>query len=136
MGFAKQYVSSVKAAPREILGIFKGKNKIKNIAFALGGAVATYALGGIVNTSLVTPGLNAIPGAGPALSGPMAKRVIGAAVPFTLGFVANKFIKGDLGKALVVGGAIASLAEAISPGLIDGDDYSGGAIRLVSLSAA
>jgi hypothetical protein len=136
MGFAKQYVSSVKAAPREILGIFKGKNKIKNIAFALGGAVATYALGGIVNTSLVTPGLNAIPGAGPALSGPMAKRVIGAAVPFTLGFVANKFIKGDLGKALVVGGAIASLAEAISPGLIARLVYHTPAVGPVAVAAA
>jgi hypothetical protein len=117
VGVIRQYVSAAKAGPREVLAIFKGKNKIKNIAFAVGGAVATYALGGIVNTSVLTPGLNAV-GAGQALNNPMAKRVIGAAVPFTLGFIGNKFVKGEIGKAMLVGGVVASLAEAISPGLI------------------
>jgi len=117
MGVVRSYVSAIKAGPREVLGIFKGRNKIKNIAFALGGAVATYAIGGIANTSLLTPALNAV-GAGAALNNPMAKRIIGGAVPFTLGFAANKMLKGEIGKAMLVGGVIASLAELASPGLI------------------
>jgi hypothetical protein len=135
VGVVHQYVSAVKAGPREVLGIFKGRNKIKNIAFALGGAVATYAIGGIANTSVLTPALNAV-GAGAALNNPMAKRVIGAAVPFTLGFAANKLIKGEIGKAMLVGGVIASIAEAVSPGLIARLAYKVPQVGPVAVAAA
>ncbi len=39
-------------------------------------------------------------------------------VPFTIGYVASKFVKGEIGKALAIGGAVASLFEIVAPGLI------------------
>lgn len=117
MGAVAQYVSAVKAAPKSVLGLFKGPNKIKNIAFATGGAVGTYFAGGIVTTKILTPALNMV-GAGAMLNTPMAKRLIGGMVPFTCGFIASKFIKGDIGKALMVGGAVASIVEIAMPGKI------------------
>jgi hypothetical protein len=99
------------------LAVFKGKNKIKHGLFAAGGAVGTYALGGIVTASLIVPALNAV-GAGPLLANQWGKRIIGGLVPFTLGYFGSKFVKGDIGKALLIGGGIASMAELAAPGMI------------------
>jgi hypothetical protein len=112
------YMSAVKRAPREILSTFKGPKKIKHIAFAAGGALGTYALGGMVTASVIVPLLNRV-GAGSFMGSPTVKRVLGGMVPFTLGFVASKFIRNaDLKKAVMVGGAVASLVEIVSPGMI------------------
>lgn len=117
MGMLNQYVSAAKRAPKEILGVFKGRNKIKHIAFAAGGAVGTFALGGILTSSVLAPAMSMV-GAGGILANPMARRVIGGLMPFTVGYVASKFVKGDIGKALLVGGAAASLLELVSPGMV------------------
>ncbi len=117
MGIVNQYVAAAKKAPKEALSVFKGKNKVKHIAFAAGGAVGTYALGGIATASLIVPALNAV-GAGPLLASPMGKRIIGGLIPFTLGFIGSKFVKGDIGKSLLIGGGIASIAELAAPGMI------------------
>jgi hypothetical protein len=117
VGVINQYIGAVKRAPHEVMAVFKGRNKIKNIAYAAGGAVGTYAIGGIITASVVVPVLNMV-GAGRILANPIGKRVVGGLVPLTVGFVANKFIKGDIGKALMVGGAAASIIELVSPGMI------------------
>ncbi len=112
------YVGALKRSPREILATFKGPKKVKHIAFAAGGALGTYALGGMVTTSLVVPLLNKV-GAGSVMGNPIAKRVVGGLMPFTIGFVASKFIRNaNLKRALMVGGAAASLVEIIAPGMI------------------
>ncbi len=115
------YVSALKRSPKEIMSTFKGKNKIKHIAFAAGGALGTYALGGMVTSSLLVPVLSKVPGASNLMSSAMAKRVIGGLVPFTIGFVGSKFLRNaDLKKAVMVGGAVASLVELAAPGMIGG----------------
>jgi hypothetical protein len=114
------YVGALKRAPREILSTFKGPKKIKHALFAAGGAVGTYALGGIVTAKLLVPALNAV-GAGTVMSHPIAKRVIGGLVPFTVGYVASRFVRSpDIKKAIQVGGAVASLMEIAMPGMIGG----------------
>ncbi len=112
------YIRAAKAAPRDIMSTFKGKGKIKHIAFAAGGALGTFALGGIVTQSVIVPVLARVGAAG-LMANPIAKRVVGGMVPFTLGYVASKFIRNaNIKKALMVGGAVASLAEIVRPGLM------------------
>lgn len=117
MGVINQYIGAAKRAPKEIMATFSGRNKIKHLAYAAGGAVGTFAFGGMVTAKVLVPALNMV-GLGSAMNNPIAKRVIGGAVPFTIGFLANKFVKGDIGKALLVGGSIASIVELVSPGMI------------------
>ncbi len=112
------YVSALKKAPKEVLGLFKGPKKVKHVLFAAGGAVGTYMLGGVFTARALTPLLSKIPGAASALSTPIMSRVVGGLVPFTMGYAASKFIKGEIGKALLVGGAAASIVELIKPGMI------------------
>ncbi len=111
------YVASLKKAPKDVLGLFKGPNKVKHILFASGGAVGTYLLGGMATQGVLVPLLNKV-GAGNVMANPIAKRVVGGLVPFTLGYVGSKLVKGDIGKALLVGGAVASIAEIVAPGSI------------------
>jgi hypothetical protein len=112
------YVSAAKAAPGQVLGIFKGPNKIKHALYATGGAVGTYLLGGIVAAKLVAPLLSKVPVVGGFVASPMGARIVGGLLPFTVGYVASKFVKGDIGKALLVGGAAASLVELVFPGKV------------------
>ena len=135
MSTVSQYISAAKRAPREVLGVFKGRHKIKNIAFAAGGAVATYALGGIAVASLIAPALNMV-GAGAVLGSPIGKRVVGGMVPFTLGYVGSKFVKGDIGKALLVGGAAASILELVAPGMVARLVYSLPGVGAPAVAAA
>lgn len=111
------YVSALKSAPKDILGIFKGPKKIKHIAFAAGGAIGTYMAGGLFTARVLVPVLGKV-GAASFMDNPTAKRVVGGLVPFSLGYAASRFVKGDIGKALLVGGALASLVEIIQPGMI------------------
>ena len=122
VGALNSYISAVKRAPSEVIGVFKGRNKVKHIAFAAGGAVGTFALGGIITANVVAPLLARV-GGGAILASPIGKRLIGGLTPFTIGYVASKFVKGDIGKALLVGGAAASLIELVSPGMIAGLVY-------------
>ncbi len=118
MKYVSAYVGALKRAPTEIMSTFKGPKKIKHLAFAAGGALATYAAGGMVTASLLVPALNKI-GAGSLLGNPIAKRLVGGLVPFTLGYVGSRFLRNaDLKKAVMVGGAVASLVEIVSPGMI------------------
>jgi hypothetical protein len=118
MGAIGSYVSSIKSAPKQIMSTFKGRNKVKHIAFAAGGALATYALGGLATSKLIAPGLAKVPGVNTAVGSPMGQRIVGGMVPVTLGYILKKFVKGDIGNALFVGGAIASIAELAMPGKI------------------
>ena len=112
------YVHAVKRAPKEVMSTFKGKHKIKHIAFAAGGALGTFALGGVVTSSVLVPVLGRIGAAG-IVGSPMGMRLVGGMVPFTLGYVASHFIRNaDLKKALMVGGAVASLVEIAKPGMM------------------
>jgi hypothetical protein len=112
------YITAAKGAPKQVMSLFTGPNKIKNIGFAAGGAAATYLAGGLVTSKLLTPLLAKIPGASSIVGSPMGKRIVGGLVPFTLGYVASKFVKGDIGKALLVGGAAASILELVKPGMV------------------
>ena len=120
MSLIKGYVSAVKAAPKQILGLFKGPSKIKHAAYAAGGAAGSYVLSGVVSSKLLQPALAMLP---PSIGrfvapGTMGSRIVGGLMPFTVGYAASKFIKGDIGKALLVGGAVASLVELAMPGQI------------------
>jgi hypothetical protein len=116
MGIAKQYISAVKRAPSEVLSVVK-HHKLKTLLFTAGGAVGTYALGGILTAQFVAPMLARF-GGGAILTSPIGKRVVGGLTPFTIGFIASKFVKGNIGKALAVGGAAASIVELVSPGML------------------
>ncbi len=113
----KSYVAAAKKTPTEVLGVLKGRHKIRSALFTAGGAVGMYALGGVVTASALVPALNAI-GAGPLLANQWGKRIVGGLVPFTLGFGISRFLKGDLGKAALVGGGLASILELAAPGMI------------------
>ena len=114
----KDYISAARSAPGSVLALFKGSNKGKNLAFAAGGAVGTYVLGGLLTSFVITPALNKVPAVASVVANPIAKRVMGGLIPFTAGFVASRFVKGDLGKALLVGGTIAGLTEIAMPGMV------------------
>lgn len=120
MKVLSRYVSAVKHAPREILSTFKGSHKVKHILFAAGGALGTFALGGMVTQSLLVPLLGRV-GAANLMINPLSKRIVGGMVPFTLGYVASKFVRNaNIKRALQVGGAVASLVEIASPGMMAG----------------
>ena len=112
-------VSTAKRMPGEIASTFKGKHKIKHILYTAGGAVGTYVLGGLAVSAAVVPGLNMIGMGDKVAAIPYASRAIGALAPFVLGYLASKTLfKGEIGKALLVGGAVASIVEALMPGEI------------------
>jgi hypothetical protein len=54
MGIAKQYIGAIKRAPSEVLSVVK-HHKLKTLLFTAGGAVGTYALGGILTAQFVAP---------------------------------------------------------------------------------
>jgi hypothetical protein len=112
------FITAAKGAPKSVMALFTGPNKVKNIAFAAGGAAATYMAGGLVTSKVLTPLLGRIPGVSGIVGSDMGKRVVGGLTPFVIGYVASKFVKGDIGKALLVGGAAASLVELIKPGMV------------------
>lgn len=112
------YLAAAKRTPSTVMGLFKGPNKVKHIAFAAGGAVATYLAGGILASKVVVPVLGRIPVINKIAANPMGQRVLGGLIPFTLGYVASKFVKGQVGQSLLVGGTIAGLAEIAMPGLV------------------
>lgn len=75
------YITAAKGAPKQVMSLFTGPNKIKNIGFAAGGAAATYLAGGLVTSKLLTPLLGKIPGAANIVGSPMGKRIVGGLVP-------------------------------------------------------
>ena len=115
-GVLKGYVSGLTGAPNDVMSTFKNFNLKKGLTLA-GGTVGAYVLGGIAST-FVGPLLEKIPGfeAGKL---PLVKRVIGAAFPYTVAFVAAQ--AGLLGKyksAALLGGAVASIVELLFPGKV------------------
>ncbi len=117
MKVVSSYIKALKGAPRDIASTFKGPKKIKHTLFAAGGAVGTYMLGGVFTSQVLVPALGRL-GAGGFMANPTAQRIVGGLVPFSLGYAMSKFIKGDIGKALAVGGAVASLVEIVAPGYV------------------
>jgi hypothetical protein len=117
MKVVSSYIKALKGAPREIASTFKGPKKIKHTLFAAGGAIGTYMLGGVFTSQVLVPALGKL-GAANFMSNPTASRIVGGLVPFSLGYAMSKFIKGDVGKALAVGGAVASLVEIVAPGYV------------------
>lgn len=113
----KNYVRGLTTAPQQVMALFKGKNKVKNITFAAVGTVASYLAGGFVATQ-AAPILARVPGVSNIIANPMGQRVVGALFPYTIGFTASRFMKGEAGKALHLGGAIAAIVEMINPGMV------------------
>lgn len=108
------YVRGLTSAPSNIMGLFKGKHVVKNVAFTAGGAISAYVAGGIVSR-FVSPMLANIPFAG----NPVAQRVIGAAFPYTIAFAATKLVNlGKMKNHVLLGGAAASIIELIMPGQV------------------
>lgn len=108
-----QYVGGLTGAPQAIMKTFQGRNAMRNTVYmALGGAAAYIGSGYL--SRFVNPVLDKI-----GLSNPTAKRIVGAAMPYTAAFVATRFIKNrDVKTALMVGGALGSIVEFIAPGKI------------------
>lgn len=113
----KNYVRGLTTAPQQVMALFKGKNKVKNITFTAVGTMASYLAGGFVATQ-AAPILARVPGVSNILANPMGQRVVGALFPYTIGFTASRFMKGEAGKALHLGGAIAAIVEMINPGMV------------------
>ncbi len=117
MAGVKDYGRTFVSAPTRLIGKVKAPS-IKSIGFLAGGTVATYLAGGVVST-FISPLLNKIPGVGGVLAKPMVQRVVGAAFPFTAGFVLSKVVPAkyaDVREALVLGGFLASVVEVLVPG--------------------
>lgn len=111
---ASSYIRGLTSAPSNVVGLFKGGNTVKKVAFTAGGAIGAYVAGGVVSR-FVSPFLANVPG----MSNPMIQRVVGAAFPYTIAFAAAKFV--DLGKMknhVLVGGALASILELLVPGQV------------------
>jgi len=114
------YVGGLTSAPGKVLGMFKGKNMVKNALFLGGGTVATYLIGGIV-MKFASPLLAKIPGASGVLANPMVQRVVGATMPYTAAFIATKLFRKQIGAyagPIMLGGAVASLIELLMPGKV------------------
>jgi hypothetical protein len=108
------YVGGLTSAPSNVMGLFKGGNTVKKVAFTAGGAIATYVGGGIASRAMA-PLLANVPG----MNNPMVQRVIGAAFPYTLAFVAAKVVNlGKMKNHVLLGGAVASILELLIPGQV------------------
>jgi hypothetical protein len=124
-GIAGEYVGGLTSAPSKIMGLFKGSGAVKNGLFAAGGAVGTFMIGGILSAKLVRPLLEKV---APALAARVADpssieaRVVGGLLPYTAAFAITKLVGnklgGDISKALLLGGAVASAIELIRPGMV------------------
>lgn len=115
-GVLRSYAGGLTSAPKEMMGALRHFTLKKGLTIGAG-TVGAYVAGGIAST-FVAPMLEKIPGfeAGKL---PMVKRVIGAAFPYSVAFVAAQM--GFLGKhknAVLLGGAAASILELIMPGKV------------------
>src|SRR6056297_1976058 len=115
MKTGREYVGGLTAAPGKVMKLFKGKNAVKNTAFAAGGLVGTYLIGGLIGRP-VGELIGRIPMVGTNIIG---QRVLPALIPYTVGFAGSKFIKNpEMKTALMVGGAAASIIELLMPGQV------------------
>lgn len=116
------YTNTLMAAPMDIVRELSGKNMIMNAAYISGGTLATYFAGQLVQNLLTN-----VPGVNTVMENPMANRVITAAMPFSVGYLASGFVKNNkIKKAMVLGGAAASIVTLIWPsGLRDVLSYLG-----------
>jgi hypothetical protein len=115
----RSYTKGLTSAPGNVMASLRGRNMVKNSLFIGGGAIGTYLAGGFI-TAKISPMLARIPGAGQFLAGDMGKRLVGGLMPYTLGFVASRFVKGaEMRRALVTGGAVASIVSVIFPNAMD-----------------
>ena len=114
--FARRYIGGLTSAPGGVMSTFKNFNLKKGVSLGAG-AIATYVAGGIASR-FASPYVAMIPVIG---TNPLFQRVVGAAFPYTVAFVAAQ--AGFLGKykhAALLGGAAASILEFIMPGQVAG----------------
>lgn len=110
------YTRGLTTAPGQVFSTLKNFNLKKGLTLGAG-AVATYVAGGIVSR-FASPYIAMIPVVG---TNAMFQRVVGAAFPYTVAFLAAQ--AGFLGKykhAALLGGAAASILEFIMPGRVAG----------------
>ncbi len=111
---SKQFVGGLTGTPAKVMNLFKGKNKVRNIAYTAGGGIATYMIGGIV-AKAITPITARIPG----MTNPMVQRITGALFPYAIGFFGSRLVKDqNIKTALQVGGGLASIIELLMPGQV------------------
>ena len=126
-GIVGDYVGGLTSAPTKIMSIFKGQGAVKNAAFAAGGAVGTFMLGGILSSKVIRPALEKFaPGFAARVADPstIEARVVGGLLPYTAAFAITKLfgkkLGSDVNTALLLGGAVASVVELIKPGMVGG----------------
>lgn len=110
------YTHGLTSAPGQVFSTLKNFNLKKGLGLGAG-AVASYVAGGIASR-FASPYIAMIPVVG---TNPMFQRVVGAAFPYTIAFLASQ--AGFLGKykhAALLGGAAASILEFIMPGRVAG----------------
>ena len=117
-GALSAYVGGITSAPGSIFKTVKSFN-VKQIGVLAGGALATYFVSGLVS-GFAKPYIDKALPASLGSAKPMIQRVIGAALPYSLAFLASKTVlkKSKYAHPLLLGGAAASLVELVSPGLI------------------
>lgn len=124
-GIAADYLSGLTGAPTKVMSLFKGGNAAKNAAFAAGGAVGSFMIGGVLSAKVIRPLLEKV---APAFAAQVADpstiqaRLVGGLLPYTAAFAITKLfgkkLGGDVSSALMVGGAVASVIELIRPGMV------------------
>jgi hypothetical protein len=118
-GMVKGYVGGLTSAPGTTFRALKGKGMVKSAAVIGGGTLATFVLGGVA-TRQISPLLAKIPGVSALLASDIGKRVVSGLMPYTLGFIAARFIKNPMAKsALLTGGAMASIVSVLAPKALD-----------------
>ena len=112
---SRAYMGGLTSAPGEVMKIFRGKNAVRNAGFAAGGLIGTYLIGGLIGRP-VGQLIGNIPGVGTNIIG---QRVLPALIPYSVGFAGSRMIKNkDMQKALMLGGAAASIIELLMPGQV------------------
>jgi hypothetical protein len=113
----RDYTSGLKAFPKNIGRVFKGKGMLMHAGVAIGGAAVALA-GGSMLQRLTLPFLIKIPGASAALANPIGQRIIGATYAWTAIWGITKIapVAADKKMALLTGGAAAVLTELVFPG--------------------
>jgi hypothetical protein len=122
---AGDFVGGLTSFPRKAMGLFKGPNMIKNVAFTAGGAVGTFMIGGVLSAKVIRPLLEKVaPGFAAKVADPSSiqARIVGGILPYAAAFAITKLfgkkLGSDISTALLLGGAAASVVELIKPGMV------------------
>lgn len=110
----RAYVTGLTGTPAKAMALFQGPKAVRNTAYAFGGLLATYVVGGMVSEKF-----GGLIGRTPLGGNFIGQRILPALVPYTIGFAGSRMVKDQQVKtALMVGGGVASVIELLMPGQV------------------